>query len=113
VCGIHLSQGLGSSRTRGCLPGPDPTLNPHIAWYRKSKPVSRVQILPEKLVSGHNLLGAEQSALVGDGLLIALSVVKRCATGFGKNVASGDAGYLILGTGGIAERPSSPAGGAR
>lgn len=28
---------------RGCLPRSDPTLNPHIAWYRKSKPVSRVR----------------------------------------------------------------------
>jgi hypothetical protein len=40
VCGIRLGQGLGSWRTRGCLPRPDPTLNPHIAWHRKSKPVT-------------------------------------------------------------------------
>ncbi len=37
---LSLGQGLGSCRTRGCLPGPDPTLNPHIDWYRKSKPVT-------------------------------------------------------------------------
>jgi hypothetical protein len=37
----------------------------------------RAKILPEKPVSGHNLIGAEQSAIVGDSLLIALSVVKR------------------------------------
>jgi len=29
------------SRTRGCLPRSDPTLNLHIARYRKSKPVNR------------------------------------------------------------------------
>jgi hypothetical protein len=40
VCGIRLGQGLGSCRTRGCLPGSDPTLNPHIAWYKKTKPVN-------------------------------------------------------------------------
>ena len=39
VCGIRLGQGLGSCRTRGCLPRSDPTLNPHIAWYKKPKPV--------------------------------------------------------------------------
>ena len=39
VCGIRLGQGLGSCRTRGCLPWSDSTLNPHIAWYKKPKPV--------------------------------------------------------------------------
>ena len=40
VCDFRLGQGLGSCRTRGCLPGSDPTLNPHIAWYKKPKPVT-------------------------------------------------------------------------
>ena len=35
---------LVSSGTRGCLPGSDPTLNPHIRWYRKSKPVNHTEL---------------------------------------------------------------------
>ena len=41
---IRLGQGLGSCRTRGCLPGSDPTLNPHIAWYKKPKPVNYIHL---------------------------------------------------------------------
>ena len=39
VCGLRLGQGLGSSRTRD-LGGGNLFLNPHIAWYRKSNPVT-------------------------------------------------------------------------
>ena len=39
VCGFHLGQGLGSSRTRGLWRG-TLFLNPHIPWYRKSNPVN-------------------------------------------------------------------------
>jgi transposase InsO family protein len=41
-----LGQGLGSCRTRGCLPWPGPPLNPHIAWYKKPKPVRRIAKAP-------------------------------------------------------------------
>ena len=40
--GSHLAQGLGSYRTRGCLPGSDPTLSSHIAWDKKPKPVTTI-----------------------------------------------------------------------
>lgn len=40
VCGFRLGQGHGSGLTRVCLPRSDTTLNPDIAWYGKSKPVS-------------------------------------------------------------------------
>ena len=39
VCGFRLGQGLGSSRTRW-IPWSPLFLNPHIAWYMKSNPVS-------------------------------------------------------------------------
>jgi len=41
VCGFRLGQGLGSSRTRW-LPWSTLFLNPHIPWYSKSNPVTRV-----------------------------------------------------------------------
>jgi hypothetical protein len=39
VCGFRLGQGLGSSRTRW-FPWSPLFLNPHIAWYMKSNPVT-------------------------------------------------------------------------
>ncbi len=41
VCGFRLGQGLGSSRTRW-IPWSPLFLNPHIAWYMKSNPVSAI-----------------------------------------------------------------------
>jgi hypothetical protein len=41
---------LHQSPTPSCLPGSDPPLNPHIAWYKKPKPV-REAIVGVRLVS--------------------------------------------------------------
>jgi len=74
VCGFRLGQGLGSSRTRG-LGGSTPFLNPHIAWYRKSNPVTGYQA---KLVAPTIEHGERLALTVGHA--VSLGSSDHCGT---------------------------------